>query len=176
MIFFDLETQNLAAEVGGWGNKELLRLAVACTFEEEAGYQLWWEPQAADLLEELERADLIVGYNISNFDYQVLSFYGDVEGFWSKTFDIHQEIWEQLHRRVGLNAVATLNLGEAKAYESGAMAVTLWRTGKLEELAAYCQKDVELTRRLFEAWENSGVLWVSAVDYVVWPGIGELEG
>ena len=29
MIVFDLETQYLAAEVGGWGNKELLRLAVA---------------------------------------------------------------------------------------------------------------------------------------------------
>lgn len=175
MIVVDLETQNLAAEVGGWRNKELLRLAVACTWDETNGYRLWWEAQAADLLEALEGAEFIVGFNVSNFDYQVLSFYGDADGLDAKTFDLHKEIFEQVHKRVGLNVIANLNLGEAKTYESGATAVALWRTGRLEELAAYCQRDVELTRRVFETWEAQGLLYVNeALEYVVWPGINHL--
>ena len=171
MIVFDLETQNLAAEVGGWGNKELLRLAVACTWDEDNDYQLWYEPQAADLLEELHRAEFIVGYNVSQFDFQVMSFYGDTSGLEHKTFDILDQIFIQAHKRVGLNVVANVNLGEAKAQESGASAVTLWRDSRIEELAMYCQRDVELTRRLFEYWEANGVLWISEVEYVVWPGV-----
>lgn len=169
-VVFDLETQNLAAEVGGWSNIEALRLAVACTWDERGGYQLWWEGQAGDLLTELGRADLIVGYNVSMFDYKVLSLYGSVLEFEAKTFDLLDEIFQQVHHRVSLNAVAQLNLGEAKAHESGADAVKLWRTGKLEELAAYCQRDVELTRRLYEMWEAQGLLWISETEYVVWPG------
>jgi hypothetical protein len=29
---------------------------------------------------------------------------------------------------------------------------------------------VELTQRLYELWEAEGVLWISNVDFAVWPG------
>jgi DEAD/DEAH box helicase domain-containing protein len=171
ILFFDLETQRLAAEVGGWSNIEALRVAVACTFDEDNGYRDWWESQAGDLLEELERARLIVGYNINAFDFRVLSPYGSIAKLEAKAFDIFDEIWQQTHKRVSLNAVCMLNLGEAKTHESGVAAVQLYRTGMMEELIAYCRRDVELTRRLFEAWEAQGILWVTGQDYAVWPGV-----
>lgn len=176
MIVFDLETQNLAAEVGGWHHKNLLRLAVACTYDDRLGYQLWWEAQAVDLIRELQKADMIVGFNVRDFDFEVLSFYGDVRGLNEKSFDILGEIRDQGKRRVSLNRVANLNLGEAKKYESGVTAVQLWRAGRLEELATYCEGDVELTKRLFEYWEFNGLLWISGSDYVVWPGTSHLMG
>ena len=79
-IFFDLETQKLASEVGGWGNIEALGVAVACTHDDDMGYRDWWEAQAADLLRELHKASLVVGFNLNQFDYRVLSLYGDVSG------------------------------------------------------------------------------------------------
>ena len=36
-IFFDLETQKLAEDVGGWANVEAMRLSVGCTHDDDAG-------------------------------------------------------------------------------------------------------------------------------------------
>jgi DEAD/DEAH box helicase domain-containing protein len=175
IIFFDLETKKLAAEVGGWGNVEALGLSVACTHDDAMGFRDWWEAQAADLLEELDRASLVVGFNLNQFDYRVLSLYGDVSGLEAKTFDIFDEARLQGSKMIGLNSLAMRNLGEAKTLESGMQAVQFWRLGKLEELAAYCRRDVELTRRLYELWESRGLLWVSYTEYVVWPGVRTVE-
>ena len=169
-IVLDLETQHLADEVGGWANIGALRVSVACTWDEDSGYRIWWEGQVGDLLSELARANLVVGYNVGSFDYAVLSLYGRVDDLREKTFDILDELHQQTGRRVGLNVVAMLNLGEAKALESGAAAVQLWRDGSLEDLATYCQRDVELTKRLYEMWRDQGILWVSDSDFAVWPG------
>lgn len=170
LVILDIETQHLADEVGGWANIEALRLAVAVTWDEQNEYRTWWEGQAGDLLAELGRSELVVGYNITHFDLGVLELYGQVEEIKEKSFDILDEIRRQGHRLVPLNVISKLNLGEAKAYESGADAVRLWRDGRLEDLEAYCLTDVELTKRLYEQWETDGILWVSEVDFVVWPG------
>jgi DEAD/DEAH box helicase domain-containing protein len=169
-LFLDLETQYLAAEVGGWANIESLRLAVACTFDERAGYRDWCEAQAGDLLAELRQAEQVVGFNLNAFDYRVLSLYGQTAGLEAKTFDLHEHVRQQTGKRVALNTLAVLNLGEGKVFESGVQAVMLWKAGRLEELTAYCRKDVELTKRLFEFWQAQGLLWISGHEYAVWPG------
>ena len=174
-IFFDLETQRLAKEVGGWANVEAMRLAVACTHESLTGYKDWWEAQAADLINELRKATLIVGYNVNRFDYRVLSAYGPIEDLMDKTFDLFGEIRYQTGTMVPLNTLAMLNLGEAKTHESGVAAVRLYKTGRHEELVTYCRRDVELTRRLYELWEARGILWTTGTQYVVWPGVRGAE-
>jgi len=174
MIFFDLETQNLAHEVGGWRNLPLLRVAVAVTYDDDSGFQTWWEGSAADLVAELRRSEVIIGFNVNRFDYGVLSLYGETEDLPARTFDLHQEIWEQVHRRIGLEQLSMVNLGESKSH-SGIDAVALFRAGKLEELEAKCQQDVELTKRVFEFWEANGLLWINDTQFVVWPGLGGLE-
>lgn len=169
MIVFDIETKKLAEEVGGWANVEALGLSVACTWDEDHGYRDWWESQAGDLLEELRKAELIVGFNVNQFDYRVLSLYGSVVGLDDKTFDILDEIRQQATRRVSLNHLAKTNLGEAKTYESGVHAVRLYKTGRLEELAMYCRRDVELTKRLYESWEMTGILWMPNLETLPFP-------
>jgi len=176
-LFFDLETQKLAYEVGGWANIEALGMSVGCTYDDQAGYRDWWEAQAGDLLDELRRAQLVVGYNVNQFDYRVLALYGDSSGLEERTFDMLDEIVAQTGTRVGLNTLAIINLGEGKI-AGGVAAVRLWRKGELEELVGKCRLDVELTRRLYELWEAEGILWTSATEYVVWPGVrtaGDIE-
>ena len=169
MIVFDLETKRLAEEVGGWANVEAMGLSVACTWDEDHGYRDWWEAQAGDLLDVLSRAELIVGFNLNKFDYRVLSLYGSVVGLEDKTFDILDEIRQQASVNVSLNHLAKINLGEAKAYESGVHAVRLYRQGTLEELAAYCRRDVEITKTLYLNWQMSGVMWLPNLETVIFP-------
>jgi len=171
VIVFDLETQYLASEVGGWSNIEALRVAVACTWDERNEYRTWWEAQVGDLLTVLRSEKFLVGFNVNKFDFRVLSLYGDCRGFEDKTFDILDEIRKQGKRLVNLNRLATINLGETKMVESGVDAVGMWRKGELDHLAMYCQRDVELTKRLFEFWRDNGLLFVSGADYVVFPGL-----
>ena len=68
-VFFDLETKYLADEVGGWGNIHKMELAVAVTYSTaDADFHSYTEEQAAELVDELRRADLVVGFNVRRFD------------------------------------------------------------------------------------------------------------
>ena len=144
---------------------------MACSWDETHGFRTWWEGAAADLITELRSSDVIVGFNVNSFDYRVLAMYGDTSGLDEKTFDILDEIRKQAGRVSGsnLNALASLNLGETKTF-SGEQAVDLFRTGRMAELESKCRQDVELTHRLLEVWETSGLIWLSETNYVIWPG------
>jgi hypothetical protein len=97
-----------------------------------------------------------------------------VSGLEDKTFDILDLVHQFTNKRASLNRLAGINLGEAKSLESGVQAIRLYRQGRYEELVAYCRQDVELTRRLYEAWQNLGILWISEQDFIPWPGLPEL--
>ena len=78
VVYLDLETQRSAAEVGGWHNAHLMRVAVAVTFDTATdSFETFREADVSKLVERLDRADLVVGFNISRFDYQVLRGYTD---------------------------------------------------------------------------------------------------
>ena len=74
-VFFDLETQKLFQEVGGRDPSKLL-LACGVTFSTVNNeYKVYWENQALSLIDELKSADKVIGFNIREFDYEVLRHY-----------------------------------------------------------------------------------------------------
>src|SRR5882762_6548210 len=76
IVYFDLETQKSADEVGGWDKISLMRMSVAVTYSiGEGGYKIYGEKQVDELITELQRADLIVGFNNLRFNYEVLHGY-----------------------------------------------------------------------------------------------------
>src|SRR6476660_8123365 len=76
VVYFDLETQKSADEVGGWDRIRDMRMSVGVTYSTARGdYRIYGEKQVDDLLNELRRADLIVGFNNLGFDYEVLHGY-----------------------------------------------------------------------------------------------------
>jgi len=76
IVYFDLETQKSAEEVGGWGNINRMGMSIGVTFSTGRGdYTIYGEKQMDALLKDLQRADLVVGFNILRFDYEVLHGY-----------------------------------------------------------------------------------------------------
>ncbi len=155
-VFFDLETKYLADEVGGWGNVHKMELAVAVTYSSaEPAFRHFSEDQAAELVAELQRADLVVGFNVRRFDYQVLQPYTDVPLQKLPTVDMLQNIHRTLGFRVSLDAVAAATLGATKSAD-GIQAVRWFRQGEIDKVIAYCQRDVEVTRDVYEFGKRHG--------------------
>jgi len=161
VIVFDLETQNLFSDVGA-RDPSKLRLAVAVTWDAENGFREWLEPQVSKLVEELARFRIIVGYNVLDFDYEVLSAYHPQarELLAPKTVDLMQHLKAVLGYRVSLDNLALATLGEGKTGK-GRDAPALFHQGKLLELISYCRKDVELTARLYRFGASQGMVLLS---------------
>ncbi len=148
-IVFDLETQRLAHEVGGWSHVDQLGLAVAVTLDVASGaLRRFGEAEAAALVEHLRAADAVIGYNVLRFDFAVLRPYGfRPEGI--VTIDLLDHLHRQLGFHVALDNVAGATLGEQKSAD-GIQAVAWYRQGEMEKLFAYCEEDVRVTHRLWE--------------------------
>lgn len=65
------------------------------------------------------------------------------------TVDMMREIQRRLGYRLKLDAIATATLDVSKSAD-GLQAVRWWREGRIDEIIAYCQQDVEVTRRIYE--------------------------
>jgi len=158
VLVFDLETQNLAQDVGGWRNTHLMRVSVAVVYDSlEDRFFIYEENAVDELLEHLEKADLIVGFNVKRFDYRVLSAYTGLDFDSLPTFDILDDIFNRLGFRLSLDHLAkeTLNMGKSA---DGLKAVEWFRDGEMEKLTGYCKQDVVVTRDLFEYGVKNGYL------------------
>jgi len=150
IVYFDLETQKSADEVGGWGNIREMRMSVGVTFSTARGeYQIYAEKQVNDLLTELQRADLVVGFNNLRFDYEVLHHYTVFDLTQVPTLDMLVELQKKLPHRLSLDSIATATLGVEKTSE-GMQAIRWFREGRMLEIAEYCCYDVKITRLLHE--------------------------
>ncbi len=158
LLFFDLETQKTAQDVGGWQNTHLMRVSIAVVYDTlEGRFSDYYEDNIDALLAHLAKADLIVGFNIKNFDYRVLSAYARDDLSALPTFDILEDIHRRLGFRLGLDHLARETLNRGKTAH-GLQAVEWFRQGELEKLAEYCRQDVIVTRDLFQYGLEKGHL------------------
>ncbi len=156
--FFDLETQRLAQEVGGWQNTHLMRVSVAVLYEALTDeFHVYRENDLPELFKRLQELDLVVGFNISRFDYKVLQAYTPVDLSKLPTLDMLQTVHEKLGFRLSLDHLAEHTLN-AKKSGDGLQAVQWFRDGQWEPLIAYCRQDVAITRDLFEHAQKEGFL------------------
>jgi DEAD/DEAH box helicase domain-containing protein len=150
IVYFDLETQKSADEVGGWGNIIRMGLSVAVTYSTARGeYTIYGEKQVDDLLRELQRADLVVGFNNLRFDYEVLHGYTSMDLTQLPTLDMLVELTNTLNHRLSLDSIATATFGVEKTAE-GLQAIRWYKEGKLAEIAEYCCFDVKITKMVHE--------------------------
>ncbi|MGD1996008.1 MAG: ribonuclease H-like domain-containing protein [Anaerolineae bacterium] len=150
LLVLDLETQHTAAEVGGWDHIRDMRLAVAVTYDPAADlYRVYKENDASHLISDLRAAELVVGYNLHRFDYEVLRAYttDPLEGL--PTVDMLLDIHRVLGWRAKLDDVAAATLGERKSAD-GLAAVRWFREGQVKKVIAYCKRDVEITWRVYD--------------------------
>jgi len=150
IVYFDLETQKSAEEVGGWDKIGRMGLSVGVTYSTaRSEYRIYGENQVDDLIKELQRADLVVGFNNLRFDYEVLHGYTALDLRQLPTLDMLVNLQERLQHRLSLDAIATATFGVEKTAE-GLQAIEWFKQGKLLEIAEYCCYDVKLTRLVHE--------------------------
>jgi DEAD/DEAH box helicase domain-containing protein len=150
IIYFDLETQKSADEVGGWDRISQMRMSVGVLYHTaRSEYRIYDESQVYELLAELQRADLVVGFNNLRFDYEVLHHYTPIDLRQLPTLDLLVEIQKQLQHRLSMDSLAVATLGVEKTTD-GLQALRWFREGRLLEIAEYCCYDVKITRLLHE--------------------------
>jgi hypothetical protein len=151
IVYFDLETQRTANDAGGWDKKHEMCMSVGVTYSTKLGeYRIYGEDRVDNLIEQLKRADLVVGFNVINFDYEVLLRYTVLDlKSQLQTLDMMADLEKTLGHRLGLDALAqaTLSLGKTG---DGLDAIRWWREGKVMEIAEYCCFDVKVTKLVHE--------------------------
>ena len=159
-IVLDLETQNLFSDVGGRGKNHLLKVSVCGVYEyEKDKFHCYTEAEMPQLAEILQNADQIIGFNIRDFDFEVLQPYFNFDVKALPHLDIIDDVQKHLGRRVGLDAIAQATLGSGKT-DHGKNAVLYWRSGRLDMLKKYCTDDVRITRDIYEyGMSNKKILY-----------------
>ena len=151
IVYFDLETQRTANDVGGWDKKSDMRMSLGVTYSTNLKeYRIYTEKRVNDLVQQLLRADLVVGFNIVNFDYEVLMGYTilDLPGQ-LRSLDLLVEVEKTLGNKLRLDNIAQATLGLGKTGD-GVDAIKWWREKRLMEVAEYCCFDVKVTKLVHE--------------------------
>jgi DEAD/DEAH box helicase domain-containing protein len=156
ILYFDLETQKSADDVGGWGNIHDMKLAVGVVWDScEQEYFSYLEGAASQLVKKLQTADLVVGFNVKKFDYGVLQPYADFDLDEITTFDMLIDVNKKLGHRLSLNHLAENTLNAAKSAD-GLVSLQWYKEGKIDKIIEYCKQDVAITRDLFLYGESHG--------------------
>ncbi len=151
IVYFDLETQRTANDAGGWLRKGDMRMSIGVVYSTASGsYEIYSEARVDDLVARLRRADLVIGFNVLNFDYHVLMGY-TVLDLCSElpTADLMLDMEQRLGHRLGLDTIAQATLGVQKT-AGGLDAIRWWREGRILDIAEYCCFDVKVTRLVHE--------------------------
>mgnify|MGYP001427849933 FL=1 len=150
IVYFDLETQKSAQEVGGWNHIDRMGMSVGVTYSTARGdYAIYGEAQVDDLITELQRADLVVGFNHIRFDYQVLHGYTPLDLRQIPSLDMLIEIQNTLNHRLKLDSIAHATFGVEKIAD-GLQALDWFKEGRLADIAEYCCFDVKITKLVHE--------------------------
>lgn len=185
VMYLDIETNELAEEVGGWGNVHLLTMGVAVTYNEAepAGKEvrIWLAGMEKELCNYLRQAQCLVGHNLFRFDLTVLwGALNRAERLPIALVDMRNEkpdrakqgwagipvidtlatLKEATGRFVSLDnlGMSTLRKGKTEGMD-GALAPVMLREGRKREVVAYCKDDVTLVRDLFRYGVTKGVVW-----------------
>ncbi len=167
-IVYDIETRTWAEDhPRGWDEIPRFGLALAVTWDEQHGCRTWRD--AAPLYEELIKYERIVSFNGIRFDNAVVA--NDAgrpkAELDARSFDILSRLTQQLGHRIKLEQLA-VGLGRRKS-TSGDRAVNWWKEFEqyqlsdperaqraLENLDRYCNRDVEITRDVYQTALSSG--------------------
>jgi DEAD/DEAH box helicase domain-containing protein len=156
-VFFDLESKNLFADVGGHDHVDKLGVACAVTWSTARNdFAVYWEKDIPGLIAELKSATKVVGFNLRGFDYQVLQPYSPETRFAAlPTLDMLLDLQKTLGFRISLDSIANMTLGASKTAD-GVQSVEWFRKGELDKVAEYCKADVDITRRVYEFGRDNG--------------------
>ena len=159
IVYFDLETMRAADEVGGWKHIDKMGMSIGVTYSTVNGeYSIYQESEVNDLIEELQRADLVVGFNHIRFDYEVLHGYTPLDLRQLPSLDLMVDLQQKLSHRLKLDSIANATFGAEKIAD-GLQALKWYKQGKILEIAEYCCYDVKITKMVHEFGAENGCVF-----------------
>ena len=157
-LYLTLSTQKSAADVGGWQHKHLLGLGVAVTYDTRAGqYNVYTAETAASLLASLREADLVIGFNTHDFDYQVLQPYSEVPLATLPTLAVLDAVQHTLGFRLSLRHLVRETLGLERPDDS-LHTLQWYQAGDRERIVQQCRRDLEFLRALVRYGASTGTV------------------
>lgn len=159
-VVFDVETKYSFDEVGGQQNLDKLGVSALVAYSYDHDKFMGFAESDMPSFERLitQTPTQLIGFNSIHFDNAVITPYLSINVAQLPHIDIMQQIERIVGHRVSLNSVAEATLGVKKSAD-GLKALEWYKEGKIAEIIAYCQKDVELTRDLYEYGLNHGRLF-----------------
>lgn len=152
-IILDVETKKTFEEVGGYFPDRLgISFVGVCVREGLSGkgeMQSYFEQDLPLLFPLLEKADIVIGFNVDNFDMQTLVPYYNADISKIPTLDVLTRIKESAGHRISLDAVAQETLGIGKSGD-GLDAIKYFKNQEWEKLEKYCIQDVAVTRDVYD--------------------------
>ena len=159
IVYFDLETMRAADEVGGWKHIDKMGMSIGVTYSTgNREYSIYQESEVNDLIEELQRADLVVGFNHIRFDYEVLHGYTPLDLRQLPSLDLMVDLQQKLSHRLKLDSIASATFGAEKIAD-GLQALKWYKQGKILEIAEYCCYDVKITKMVHEYGAENGCVF-----------------
>jgi hypothetical protein len=176
VLVFDLETRKSPPEVG-WKNYAAQGISYGCAhLSGRDEFRLYGEETLLGLVEDMVAADLVVGFNILDFDLPLLratverahalsASYINWDHLEAKAYDVLDDIRDSLGTKFAkgwrLDDVAGATL-TCKKNGDGALAPGLWEAGRHAELCTYVLQDVKVERELWrhvlaEGWVRNQV-------------------
>lgn len=164
-IVLDVETQRGFNEVDR-KKLHLLKISVVCIYDSLTdSYLAFEEKELLKLDELLKQADLVVGFNIRDFDLEVLAPYLLTPVQSLPVLDLLVEFEKARGHRASLQSIAQATLNCSKS-GSGWDAIKLFKEGRMDELKKYCMDDVRITKDIYEyGVKHQKVSFISNRDY-----------
>jgi len=152
-LVFDIETQR------GFGEtRQISEMGVAAAVSYDClarEYKVYTEENIQELIEDIFNSDIVVGYNVIQFDYNVLKGYTNRDFKTLKTVDMMRIVEKPLGFRPKLNNLVAATLGESKSAD-GLQSLIWYRQGKIDKVIEYCKQDVKVTKDLYEFGRDNG--------------------
>jgi DEAD/DEAH box helicase domain-containing protein len=175
-LYLDLEVQTHAEEVGGFTPESTRRrkMAVAVTLNPATmTLQVYQEAEVHALVDALQEARFVIGYNLDAFDLIVLSAYEGVDVSGINTFDLMDAVTRAAGRRYSLSELVEGTLGSG-AIMNGPDLVQDWKEGNTNKVIHACCNDVLCMWRIHQQGMENGCLKAAARRHieVMWREFG----
>lgn len=158
-LILDVETKKTFDQVGGYFPDRLgISFVGVCVREAMSGVgqmEGFFEDDLPRLFSLIEKADVVIGFNVDGFDMQTFVPYYQADISKIPTLDLMTKIKDSVGHRIGLDAVAQETLGVGKSGD-GLDAIKYFNTGQLDKLRDYCLQDVAVTRDVYDYGLSKG--------------------
>jgi DEAD/DEAH box helicase domain-containing protein len=154
-IVFDIESKKIFEEVENGNHAELGISYLAYYRSDEDKIEGVFENDVIKFKEFIDKADLVIGYNIIDFDFPVLKAYFDFKLEANRICDLYKIIYQQTGVYLKLDNITQATFGAGKIAH-GLDAIRFYREGNLDKLKEYCDMDVKLTTDLYKFIKENG--------------------